>query len=666
MQGKRLNNAQEQAAGHVNGPALVLAGPGSGKTTVITERTRRLIEQVGVRPNHILVITFTKAAATEMKERFYHLMGEQYPVSFGTFHAVFFQILKYAYQYRAENIIRDEDKYQIFRALIEKLSLEPGEEKEFIENITGEISIVKGEMMDVANYYPKCCGKEVFEEIYKGYEQQLRNRNQIDFDDMLLMCYELLSARSDILSAWQNKYQYILIDEFQDISKVQYEVIRMLALPQNNLFIVGDDDQSIYRFRGAKPEIMLNFKKDYPQAVEIVLGDNYRSDKQIVKLAGRLIANNKKRFQKEIRAVSENDGIVGIQEFDNQEVENEAVVQLIQDYHNNGMEYKDMAVLFRTNTGPRTLVNRLMEFNIPFRMKDAMPNIYNHWIAKNIITYIRMALGDRSRSSFLQIMNRPKRYISRDLLEETEIDYYFLCRKLADKPWMVERIEKLEFDLEMLAKMKPFQAITYIRHAIGYEEYLQEYAAFRSMEVEPLYETLGEIHQMSKEYESFDAWFHHIDEYSKELQQQNRKQMQNKETVEISTLHGAKGLEYKVVIIPDVNEGNIPYHKAVLSEELEEERRLLYVGMTRAKTDLYLFSVKEKFDKKISASRFLADIQVDMSALQPGCEIVHQKYGKGLIRAVEDGKVNIWFPKLRKELRFDVKFALANHIIKPI
>lgn len=664
--GNVLNPAQEKAAGFFQGAALILAGPGSGKTTVITERTRRLIEEHGISPSHILVITFTKAAALQMQRRFEDRMGETLPVTFGTFHGVFFRILKYAYQYKADNILGETQKYEILKEMVDKLQVDVEDERDFIENIEAEISTVKGEMMEVQHYYPKNCAKEVFIQIFHGYENRLRQKNKIDFDDMLLMCYELLTARKDILSAWQRKYQYILIDEFQDISKVQYEVIKLLAAPENHLFIVGDDDQSIYGFRGAKPEIMLNFQKDFPQAQKIYLNVNYRCTPDIVDYAKRLIANNKKRFDKKICSANSNSGIVKIEEYASPKEENEKLVQWIQRYRMQGMDYSQIAVLFRTNTGPRLLVSKLMEYNIPFRMKDAMPNVYRHWIAGNVLSYIYMALGDRSRRNFLQIMNRPKRYISRECVEREEIDFYFLREKMIDKPWVAERIEKLEFDLEMLEKMKPYAAVGYIRKGIGYEDYLKEYGEYKGIDVSELIGVLEEIQELARPYQTFEEWFAGIEEYTKEIDRQNKKKQEQKDSVEIMTLHGAKGLEYNVVMIPDVNEGNIPYHKAFLEEEIEEERRLLYVGMTRAKRCLHISYVNEKFEKKISASRFIADMEYDAVLLQNGMKINHKKYGEGTIKRVVGGKAVIWFEKLRKELVFDMKFALSNHIIQPI
>ena len=270
---------------------------------MITHRVKHLVEDCGVDPSSILVITFTRAAAREMQERFEKLMGvgteadaagASSRVSFGTFHSIFFTILKYAYRYQASSIVREEQRTRFVREMVEKLKLEIEDEHDFISSVLGEISFVKSEMVDLAHYYSQNCSEEMFKEIYAGYEERMRRANLLDFDDMLVMCHELFTKRPDILAAWQKKFRYILVDEFQDINKVQYEIVRMLAKPEDNLFIVGDDDQSVYRFRGSKPEIMLGFPKDYPEAKTVLLGVNYRSTIEIVEnkpLARMLYAN---------------------------------------------------------------------------------------------------------------------------------------------------------------------------------------------------------------------------------------------------------------------------------------------------------------------------------------------------------------------------------------
>ena len=355
-----FNASQTRAIHHKNGPMLVLAGPGSGKTLVITERTKYLIEECGIDPAQILVITFTKAAATEMKRRFQRKMNRSCPVTFGTFHAVYFAILKHAYNYSADNIAREEQRYQCMREIIAKEHLTYEDETEFITSLLGEISLVKNSGIQIANYYSKNCAETVFRKVYREYHEFLYKNRLIDFDDMLVYTKELFEQRPDILAAWQNKYRYILIDEFQDINRIQYDIIKMLAGERKNLFIVGDDDQSIYRFRGAKPEIMLHFKDDYPEAETVLLDVNYRSVKNIVTSAGYLIGHNKERFQKKIEAADQGDIPVEWQLFESQRKENARIIWDIQEAVEKGAKYEEFAVLFRTNTQPRLLMEQLM------------------------------------------------------------------------------------------------------------------------------------------------------------------------------------------------------------------------------------------------------------------------------------------------------------------
>ena len=605
-----FNKPQSEAITHGKGPALILAGPGSGKTLVITQRVKNLIEKQHIRPSNILVITFTKAAATQMKERFTILMGEgRYPVTFGTFHSVFFSVLKNAYHYTAQNIIREEKKYQILYDIIHRMELEYEDEQEFMSGVLSEISLVKNEGIDLAHYYAKNCAADIFRKIYQQYEAGKQRAGLIDFDDMLVYTYELFRERKDILALWQKQYPYILIDEFQDINKLQFEIVKMMALPHNNLFVVGDDDQSIYRFRGSKPELMLGFTKSYPEAEKILLDTNYRSDREIIKAAGNLIAHNSERFSKKIMAQSAQPGEVEFAIYKNQWAENEAVIADIKRQVQRGVPYQEIAILFRTNIQPRMLMRQLMNHNIPFIAKDKIPNLYEHWIARDIFAYIRIAQGSRERRDFLQIMNRPKRYISRDSLDEDTVafdvwEWYF---REAEQPWVAERIVTLEHDVMQLRRMNPFAAINYIRKGIGYDEFCAEYADYRRIRADELYDVLDELQESARGYEDYDGWFAHIENYTRELERLYQSQEKQSESVALSTLHSAKGLEYENVYLIDVNEGVIPYKKAVLDQDIEEERRMFYVGMTRAKKYLHLFSVKQMNQKDADISRFIAE-----------------------------------------------------------
>lgn len=610
-----FNKSQQSAIDHKDGAMLVLAGPGSGKTAVITHRTKNLIKKHGVDPSKILVITFTKAAANEMKERFNALMdGERVNVSFGTFHAVFFMILKYAYRFSSSNIADEQTRYGFVREILSYYRLEYKDENEFIGNLLAEISMIKNSRIDVDNFYSSVCGEEIFRDIYRKYESRLRDSRLIDFDDMLSYTYELFTERPDILALWQQKYEYILIDEFQDINRIQYEIIKLLALPQNNLFIVGDDDQSIYRFRGSKPEIMLNFEKDYPDAKRVLLDTNYRCGKYIVETSLNLISHNKERFEKKIIASSTSDVPVSFVDFENRRDENLFLIRDIDRKMKSGAAFSDFAVLFRTNTQPRQLIEQLMGYNIPFKTKDNIPNVYEHWIARDIFTYQRIAKGSRKRSDFLQIMNRPKRYLSRDSLSEPTVAFDEWIKLYDEQPWMAERIEKLEFDLKLMQRMNPYASINYIRKGIGYDDFLGEYAQYRSINKDDLYDILDEIQAGAKGYATFEEWYEHIENYTAEMKQLAKNKNSNPDAVTLATLHSSKGLEFENVYIIDANEGIMPYKKAVLEKDIEEERRLFYVGMTRAKINLSIYSVKSVNDKTAQTSRFVRESKENISS----------------------------------------------------
>lgn len=602
------NESQQKAIRHKDGPMLVLAGPGSGKTAVITQRTIQLIEHYRVDPANILVITFTRAAAQEMKQRFLAATEqEKTKVTFGTFHAVFFMVLKLAYHFDSGNIISEEQRYQFMREILSYHHLEYRDESEFIGDMLTEISRVKNEQIPLEHYYASSCGEEVFRTIFQEYAQRLHKNRLIDFDDMLTYTYELFTQRKDILSAWQKKYRYILIDEFQDINPIQWKIMQMLAAPENHLFVVGDDDQSIYRFRGSKPEIMLGFQKTYPQAKIVNLEVNYRCQPPVVAAAMKLISHNEERFPKQIRAEKTGKKPIEFHCFEDCYKENAFLVEDIRKNVERGVPLSEIAVLFRTNMQPRALMEHMVSANLAFRTKDRIPDIYEHWIARDFFTYIRIARGSDRREDFLSIMNKPKRYIGRDSLTDPQVSFEEWMKLYEEQPWIAERIEKLWYDTKHISRLSPYAAINYIRKGIGYDDYLAEYAEYRNANKEDFYEVADEILASAKGYRSYEEWFTHIEEYRRELKRLAHEREGDRECVTFATLHSAKGLEFAKVYLIDVNEGIMPYKKAVLKPDVEEERRLFYVGMTRAKESLTICSVKKMRGKEVELSRFLSE-----------------------------------------------------------
>ena len=604
-----FNEAQAQAIQHTDGPCLVLAGPGSGKTLTIVNRVKYLIEKQKVRPEEILVVTFTRFAAAEMKSRLCLVMGKRdLPVTVGTFHGIYYGILKWAYRMNQENILSETEKYQILRGVINKERMEIFDEEDFIQDIAAEIGKVKNNRIPLEEFVSEKCSADAFRNIYRNYERHRKELKKIDFDDMLVLCYELFRSRPDVLAQWQKKFRYILIDEFQDINRIQYDVIRMLAQPENNLFVVGDDDQAIYGFRGADSELMLGFGKDFPDAKQILLGMNYRSTANIVQNSLKLIENNVERYSKKLEANREGGSCLHIQEVKDPVEEAEYVLEEIQKCKENGIKEEEIAILFRVHTDARAVVEAMVERKIPFQMKEHLPNIYEHFIAKDIMAYFRLATGKRRRQDFLQVMNRPKRYLGRDSVSGSQVSFEDMRKFYCDKDWMIDRIDQFEWDVKMLMKMAPYAAIQYIRKRIGYDDFLKEYAFTHQINRSDLNEVLAEIEEAAKAFSSVEEWFAHVEEYTETLKVKEKERNRPRPGVRLMTIHASKGLEFKQVFLIAANEGRIPYQKAKTDKEIEEERRLFYVAMTRAKDFLKICYVKIKNGKEVTPSRFVDEL----------------------------------------------------------
>lgn len=598
---------QKKAIEHGAGPLMVLAGPGSGKTFVITHRIKYLIEGPGINPAHILVVTFSRAAAKEMKDRFEKLCKKS-PVTFGTFHSVFFNLLKTAYGFGSEQIASDELRYTLIKELIKRNSIENEDINTLAGNLLNEIALVKQDNISIKNYYSNSISSDTFKKIYSDYESELEARGKLDFEDMLSLTYELLSERSDILKAVQNRYRYILVDEFQDINFLQYNIIKLMAGEKQNITVVGDDDQSIYRFRGARPEIMLGFERDFRNVKKVFLDINFRSSTQIVNASTKLISFNSKRFPKNFKAKNGDGAPVSLIEFKNPFLEVNSIIKDIKDYIKSGQDINNIAVLYRTNLSPRLLIERLMRNNIPFTIRDAIPNLFDHWVAKDIISYIKLAINMGDKSDLLRISNKPNRYISRDSISSSRANIETLFDYYDDKSYMIKRIVELREHLRTIKNLKPATALRYIRNVVGYDEYIEEYCDMNGVESDDCYSILGDLENSAAEYNTFNDWFVHMDEYKDELIEARKKSNENDKGVRLMTFHSSKGLEFDIVYIIDVNEGSVPYKKAKGVDEIEEERRMFYVAMTRARKKLFICYCVENFGKSIGKSDFVIEL----------------------------------------------------------
>ena len=613
----KLNRGQDEAIKHGNGPCMVLAPPGSGKTLIVTERTRYLIEESGVRPDQILVITFTRYAAREMKERFERLTaGKNYPVTFGTFHSIFYGILKCAYGIGANNLMSEKESSVLLQEVLDQTDIESTpeveDEEELVRELLREVGMVKNGLCHLKDFHSKYLTQDEFAEVFRSYEHQKKELKKFDFDDMLVQCYALFRKKPEILQGWQKRFQYILIDEFQDINRVQYEVIRMLAAPRYNLFVVGDDDQSIYGFRGAKPELMLYMKQEFPSLRTISLTVNYRSTEFITGAAARVILHNDTRFYKRVQSFRGRGQNVHVQEVLDEQEEAQYVTEEIQKKLDQGIKPGEIAVLFRAAVQARMISEILSEHRIPFEMRDYVTNFYRHFIVKDMMAYLQLAAGKRDRSLFLTICNRPLRYLARNSMENRQVNFEDLRKFYCDKDWMLDIIDQFDVDVRMMKNMAPYAAIQYIRKKIGYDDFLKEYAEKHQISWKQLMDVMAELEERSKNFKSYDEWEIHIAKNTQELEEQQAKarkikgERENK--VQLMTIHSAKGLEFEDVFVIHANEGEIPHQKAEKKDEIEEERRLFYVALTRAKNNLCISYITQKNGNSIKPSRFVEEL----------------------------------------------------------
>ena len=596
--------AQTAAIEHASGPLQVLAGPGSGKTYLTIRRIRHLICHQGVSPHQILVITFTKAAALEMEQRFRVLMQEELSslqnhlpfqeVRFGTFHAVYYHMLMqsgYPSKKKESRLSlinsREQKKY------LQHILMMYGIEDTAYDTIVNLLRRISAEKNGISK---KLEGEddveEHFSDIFREYCDMMKEENKLDFDDMILLCDRMLEERPEILARWQKEFSYILVDEFQDISPLQYRIIQKLAAPSQNLFVVGDDDQSIYGFRGAGPDIMKQFLKDYPQALQLTLGMNYRCPEKVVRASSLVIQENKNRFEKKMEAERQDEGKVSICCFSSKEEEKNWLAASLKTMGQE--ELSETAIIFRTNAQATELSRHLAEVGIAFCIREKMENIFEHFVALDLLSYLQFSddlakKGEGRRSDLLRILNRPCRYLKRAALSSPNVREEELLKYYTSNTYMQDIVRRFFDDLRKLSTLRPWLAINYIRKLMGYNAFLKENQ--RKEEQQSLLETADALQQTARTCGTLKEWQEWILDYGERIRWSDKNQ-DKPAGVNLMTMHGSKGLEYHTVFLPNIQMGSLPSPRTV-AEQIEVERRLFYVAMTRAKHRLEISYHKE-------------------------------------------------------------------------
>lgn len=672
----KLNENQLKAVNHLDGPCMVLAGPGSGKTRVITYRIANMVVNKNIKPTSILAISFTKASSIEMKNRALSLSNDfrMDKVTYGTFHSVFFRILRYFENYNIESILDEKTKRIGLKNILKGLNIENADDDETIGQVINEISYVKNELMDKRDFKSEVLTNDEFIKVYNFYEEYKQQMNKIDFDDMLIKTYELLKNNKAALDRVRSVYRYILVDEFQDINKVQFEALKLIANPSNNIFVVGDEDQSIYGFRGSRPDFLLEFEEYFSNTKKVLLDINYRSKGEIINIANRLIEKNTNRYEKVIKCGQGNGAKVN---YISPEDSEEEAVYIAKDIKNKVQEdyteYTDFAVIYRTNIQSRALVDVFMDMRIPFVVKDSIVTIYDHWAAQDILAYLRIGVNPNSNKDWIRIINKPFRYISKDNLNliKDEPDFInSLINKCDLHPKQVKTINDLDIDISYVKGLNPKNAISYIRTTLDYDRYILDYCTNRKIKTNGLIEILNELESSATNFKTIQEYLEHIERVKSEIVDNKN----NKETdgVIFTTMHSAKGLEFKNVYIIGANEGTIPHEKSYeidneekKNDQIEEERRLMYVAITRAEENICISSPINKYGKRVSKSRFVEDIKAptkkEMDSITIGDRIYHKKFKEGTIVEKNGDSIKIRFKDRDRAL--NSKVCLTKRII---
>ncbi len=666
--GYNLDKYQMSAVKAEEKNALIVAAPGSGKTTVIINKVNHLVENKKVSNGNIIVITFTKAAAQNMKKRYQDAFNKNISPFFGTFHGLFYKIL--LKRGESIDIIEGGIAHKIVSNVLSKYFDEVNEDK--IKEAINNISLYKTSRVALNEFKPTLT-KEIFEEALEKYEEYKKEHNKRDFDDLAIEVLELLKRDENMLLAYRKIFKYVLVDEFQDCDEMQIDFLKLINEGENNsFFAVGDEDQCIYSFRGSKPEYMVSFDKIFKGGKKYYLSINYRSKMNIVDKSKDVISFNKNRNNKEIKWNKESEGIIKWLSPYDEKMQAESLANIILENKKNGSSYEDNAVLYRTNIESMTMIDILTKKKIPFTLLDREYNFFEHFICRDLIAYLRLSINQFDRNSFLQIINKPFRYISksnfayiRNYVQE-ENPFTMLIDKQDTPPFQKKKLDDLSKDINYLNKISLSGAIAYIVMNLGYLDHLKGYAQKFNQSCDDFEDIIEEFKLAAEGYKTIFAFLQHIEEIKQSIEESKKKT--KREGVILSTIHGVKGMEFKNVYIINACEETIPYSSGI-KDNIEEERRLFYVGITRAIDNLYLFSPRNRKGQFKDVSRFIVegklnDMPVETYGYEVGDRVDHKAYGMGEIEELNEDKITISFDNTIRS--FSLKVLLDNNLIQKL
>lgn len=676
--GYQFNENQKQAISHLEGPALTLAVPGSGKTTLLLARTVCLVKEGGVPPNKILTMTFSKAAATDMETRYRsrYYPHFKYDLKFGTIHSFSYRVLK-AYRKRRGlplSLIDGDgpSKLEILSQLYRQLKNEYLGEEAY-EELSNAISYAKNmmllpnELSEAGIKFPQAG------ELFAAYERVKQQKGLIDFDDMLSETLYALQEDEALLQSIRSAYPFIQVDETQDTSKLQHELIKLIAYPKNNLFVVADDDQSIYGFRGAYPDMILNFDKAYPGSRQYQLNLNYRSKDEILKACAASIENNEHRYAKDLKGTRGDGGKAQLLYFDGIDERNDHLIQCLQ---NQLTQNRDIGILYRNHMSALSVIDRLMDLDLPFALKDGRQKISDKWLVKDVSAFLAWSKDLSDLQAFEKVCYRTNARISKQMVEYVRRNHRGrnVFDVMIEAPgvgsYKVRQLRALESTLSLVAQTNALTALELIEKEIGYSEfmtYATEQMGYSEIGINNLWDSLKAIGKRQKRLSDLLDRLLALDGYLAAHR--------GNAAIKLSTIHSAKGQEYDVVYLLDVNHGLLPAVREVKNDldlrTLEEDRRLFYVALSRAKEEVYLLHAKFQNGDYISPSPFIKEIEKaigisqrrasDISNPSPmpavleapwqiGQTVTHTRFGKGQILVIEGDRISIGFEDRIRDL----------------